>query len=141
MLQRENYVRERRREIDAIEQGVAAQNERKTNLIRSPVNSESNNTGYHGGMEKQSLVNNETLLDNLHRDILIQKQISKSIVHSLQDDEKLLDNLSNDIDNVHNSMKNLTRRISNLIEQEGRTTTYLIIILAVVFLFLLFVLI
>lgn len=141
LLQRENYVKERRREVDTIEQGIALQNEKKTNLIKSPMNSESNNMNYRDGKEALTLLDNTTLLENLHRDTIAQMHISQSIVSSLQDDEKLLDDLSNDMDNVQNSMKNLTRRISRLIEQEGRTSTYIVIILAIAFLFLLFMLV
>ena len=66
-------------------------------------------------------------------------QLSKMIKNEIEEQNQLILDLDENIDNAHTAMRKVTDQITQLIDNEGKTPTYLVAVLSLVLILMLFI--
>lgn len=110
-----------------------------TSLPTNNYNPSSNYNSNGQAPQYQFQQHQEEQIDQLSVAIDQQMQLSKIIKDEIEEQNRLILDLDENIDNAHTAMKKVTNQITQLIENEGKTPTYLVAILSLVLIFMLFI--
>lgn len=131
ILDRKNFLSEAKKITTEIEIKMNSQTLFNQNII----------SNHHPNDEQTALQLEERHHAQLDQIFEISKQnhqIALEIDHQLDDDSRILNEIDVRMDNTGESMKQVTQQIKNLIEEEGKTPTCLVLILSLVLILLLF---
>lgn len=95
----------------------------------------------YGGNHVQAQEEHMDALEQLGTSVEMALHLGKEINSELKDQQQMLVSLEGNIDSVSDAMKKVTDQIKNIIENEGKTPTYLVAVLSIIFIVLLFFLI
>lgn len=111
-----------------------------TSLPQNDYNPNSNYNHNNGSSPQyQFQQHQEEQIDQLSVAIDKQMQLSKIIKNEIEEQNQLILDLDENIDNAHTAMRKVTDQITQLIENEGKTPTYLVAILSLILIFMLFI--
>lgn len=109
-------------------------------LTQNDYNSNSNyNANPTPAPQYQFQQHQEEQINQLSVAIDTQMQLSKMIKNEIEEQNQLILDLDENIDNAHTAMRKVTDQITQLIDNEGKTPTYLVAVLSLVLILMLFI--
>ena len=105
----------------------------------NPSTNYNNNNSSGSPSQYQYQQHQEEQINQLSVAIDTQMQLSKMIRDEIKEQNQLILDLDENIDNAHTAMKKVTDQIKHLIDNEGKTPTYLVAILSLILIFMLFI--
>lgn len=143
MSHRESFVKRVHEEIADIEAQMNIQSSNQRSLCHvspfqpvSPVSTPAHEIPY--GQSQQLMAHQEEVVDQIAETVRMQSQIGKEIINAMNEEKDLILELGENIDTANDAMKEVTKRITALIENEGRTATYTVAVLSIVLIIMLF---
>jgi very-short-patch-repair endonuclease len=90
-----------------------------------------------GGDQAHLQIYQEEQIDKIAETVRLQKAIGNQIIREIDEQHKMIIELDEGIEDAHTAMKQVTQRITRLIDTEGRVPTYLVALLSVILIFML----
>ena len=136
---RVQFIKQTVSDLSEIEERMKQQsmNER---VAFHPVNTQdSHDESERVPRQEQLLVDRQEQIELIEQNVNAQLHYAKAIDRELEEQQEIMLTLDGNIDNAHEAMKDVTQRIKTLIENEGTVPTTIVVILAIVLIFLLFI--
>ena len=137
---REHFIEQSLQELNVIENQLTVQSSNQRSLFHAspfqPVAPVAANSAEP--TQAQLFAHQEEQINAIGDQVEQQKLIGMEIINAINDDQRRLAEMDEQITSANEAMKSVTRRIMTLIENEGKTPTYLVAILSVVLVLMLF---
>ena len=135
---REEFVKEMKSELSHIEERAKEQamNQRVVFHVQANDRSE-HGTGPMEG-QTQVLAEREETINLIEENVNMQLLVAREIDTELESQREIMFALDENIDNAHDAMQEVTRRVKQLIENEGTVPTTIVVLLSIALVVLLF---
>jgi hypothetical protein len=140
LVARDRFVSSAHHQLDEIEKSIIGQTSNKRRqfsmsalepIPRPPPSQPT------GGGQSQLQLYQEEQIEKITETVRLQRAIGNQIIQEIDEQHKMIIELDEGIEDAQTAMKQVTQRITRLIENEGKVATYLVAALSVALIFML----